>query len=87
MEDIPSVVDCQRSAYQELDPDSLYDIRLYELQFTAFPEGQILAELDGKIVGYATSLIVQLDDDNHRYTYEEITGAATFIVIRVENCG
>ena len=78
MEDVPSVVDCQRSSYQDLDQDTLYDIRLYEMQFTAFPEGQVLAELDSKVVGYATSLIVQLDDDNHRYTYEEITGAATF---------
>src|SRR5690606_17147058 len=35
-------------------------------------------EVDGAIAGYATSLIVQLDDDAHWYTYEEITGGGTF---------
>jgi hypothetical protein len=48
------------------------------MQYAAFPEGQYLAEADGQVVGYATSLIVQLDDDAHWYTYEEITGGGTF---------
>ena len=48
------------------------------MQFAAFPEGQFLAEADGEVIGYATSLIVQLDDDAHSYTYEEITGGGTF---------
>ena len=43
-----------------------------------FPEGQFLAEANGDVIGYATSLIVQLDDDAHWYTYEEITGGGTF---------
>jgi predicted amidohydrolase/GNAT superfamily N-acetyltransferase len=55
-----------------------YTERFYEMQYAAFPEGQILAEADGKIVGYATSIIVQLDDNAHTYTYEEITGGGTF---------
>ncbi len=78
IEDIPAVVACHRAAYPEYPEDAYYTERFYELQFSAFPEGQFLAEIDGVVVGYTTSLIVQLDDQTHTYTYEEITGAGTF---------
>ena len=77
-EDIQAVIDCHRAAYPEYDEDAYYTERYYELQFDAFPEGQMLAESDGRVVGYATSLIVQLEDDAQTYTYEEITGGGTF---------
>ena len=77
-EDIPAVIACHRAAYPEYDESAYYTERFYELQLSAFPEGQVLAELDGEVVGYATSLIVQLEDDAHTYTYEEITGGGTF---------
>ena len=77
-EDIPDIIRCHRAAYPEYPEEAFYDQRFYEMQYEAFPEGQVLAEADGKVVGYATSLIVQLDDDNRPYTYEEITGGGTF---------
>ena len=77
-EDIPGIVIVQKAAYPNFDNDDLCDERIYNMQYTAFPEGQILAELNGKIVGYATSLIVQLDDDSPWYSYSEITGVGTF---------
>jgi predicted amidohydrolase/GNAT superfamily N-acetyltransferase len=77
-EDIPDVIACHRAAYPEYDENAFYTERYYEMQLAAFPEGQVLAELDGTVVGYATSLIVQLEDDAHSYTYEEITGGGTF---------
>lgn len=77
-EDIQSVIDCHRAAYPEYDEDAYYTERYYELQFDAFPEGQMLAEIDGRVVGYATALIVQLEDDAQTYTYDEITGGGTF---------
>lgn len=77
-EDIPAVIECHRAAYPEYDENAYYTERYYELQWSAFPEGQHLAEVDGIVVGYATSLIVQLDDEAHTYTYEEITGGGTF---------
>lgn len=75
-EDIPAIVACHEAAY----PDYVahFDERIHRMQLVAFPEGQILAEKDGRVVGYATSLIVQLEDDAPRYTYMEITGGATF---------
>lgn len=77
-EDIPDVIRCHRAAYPEYPEEAFYDQRFYEMQYEAFPEGQVLAETGGKVIGYATSLIVQLDDDNRPYTYEEITGGGTF---------
>jgi len=75
--DVPAIVECHRAAYSDYPPESLYNDRVYKMQLKAFPEGQFLAELDGKVVGYATTFIVQLDD-TVSYTYSEITGKNTF---------
>lgn len=80
MEDIPELVSCHEQAYDDqfVNPDEdFFDARSLEMQLTAFPEGQFLAEIDGTIVGYASSLLVQLNDDQI-YTYDEMTGAGTF---------
>src|SRR5690606_3804087 len=77
-EDIPSIVECQSAAYPDYSEGGMYDLRTYEMQFAAFPEGQFLAEIDGQVVGYATSLIVQLDEGPHTYEYDELTGSGTF---------
>lgn len=77
-EDIPAVIECHRQTYPEYDENAYYTERYYELQLSTFPEGQVLAELDGIVVGYATALIVQLEDDAQSYTYDEITGGGTF---------
>lgn len=77
-EDLPKVVECQRAAYADYSDSGMYNLRIYEMQFAAFPEGQFLAEVEGRVVGYATSLIVQLDDAPHAYEYEELTGSGTF---------
>lgn len=77
--DISGIVACHRAVYGHLYEEAeLYGRRKYEMQFRAFPEGQFLAELNGQVVGYATSIIVQLDDDDHWYTYRELTGSGTF---------
>jgi predicted amidohydrolase/GNAT superfamily N-acetyltransferase len=77
-EDISGIIACHRAAYPDYEEEMYYTERFYEMQFAAFPEGQFLAELDGTVIGYATALIVQLDDSTHWYTYEEITGGGTF---------
>jgi len=76
--DIPKILGVEKAAYPDFTSDKLCDERNYLMQLEAFPEGQLLAEIDGKVVGYATSLIVQLDDDSPWYAYSEITGMATF---------
>lgn len=76
--DIPQIVKVQREAYPNFALKDLCDERNYHYQLTAFPDGQYLAEADGNIVGYATSLIVQIDDESPWYSYAEITGLGTF---------
>lgn len=78
-DDIPNVLECSRAAYPEyVGRGDDYDRRKYELQYRAFPEGQFLAELDGEVVGFATSFIIQFDDISDNYKYEELTGVGTF---------
>ena len=77
--DIPGIVACHKAVYGDLYEDAeLYGQRKYEFQLSAFPEGQFVAEINGEIVGYTTAVIVQLEDDEHWYTYGEITGSGTF---------
>jgi predicted amidohydrolase/ribosomal protein S18 acetylase RimI-like enzyme len=68
----------QAAAYQGFGPDGLCDQRLLLLQIQAFPEGQLVAVSGGRVVGYAMSLIVTLDDEAPWYSYGEITGEGTF---------
>lgn len=77
-QDILGIVECQQAAYNDLVPSDLCSERHYRMQLQAFPQGQFLVEVDGKIVAYATSLIVQLQEDSHLYSYAEVTGVGTF---------
>ncbi|MEX2369848.1 MAG: GNAT family N-acetyltransferase [Bacteroidales bacterium] len=76
--DIPAIIKIQRQAYPNFSREDLCDERNYLYQIKAFPEGQLLAEVNDAVVGYATSLIVQLDDTSPWYSYSEITGLGTF---------
>ena len=71
--DIPRIVECQNAAYPHIARESLADERKFGMQLAAFPEGQLLAEYKGQVIGYAVSLIVFLDDDSPWYSYDEIT--------------
>ena len=77
IEDIPGVIDCSKETYPDYPPEYIYTQRQYEMQLNAFPAGQFVAIADNKVVGYATSLIVNLEED-FWYTVDEITGAGTF---------
>lgn len=76
--DVNAIYACQRAAYPEIPIEGLCDQRVLRMQLKAFPDGQAVAELDGKIVGYCASLIVSLDDESPWYSYGEITGSGTF---------
>lgn len=75
--DIPAILECHHAAYPDYPSDAYETERSYRMQLEAFPDGQFLAELEGRVIGYTTSLIVQVDDDAW-YTYNEITGVGTF---------
>lgn len=47
-------------------------------QLDVFPEGQLVAELDDRIVGCASSLVILWDEWADEHTWREITAAGTF---------
>ena len=77
-EDVPGIYACQAAAYGAFSESGLCDERQLALQQAAFPEGQLVAVLDGEIVGYAASLIVTIDEESPWFSYAEITGNGTF---------
>lgn len=76
--DIPGLVACQKAAYPDLPPELHFDASMHEKELEAFPEGQFLAEADGRVVGYATAVVIRFDDGLRFRTWEEITGGGTF---------
>ena len=75
VDDIPEIVKLQEESFADLakmgniwHPDELRS------HLNIFPEGQIVAELENKIVGSATSLIVQLNPIYVDHTWKSITG-------------
>lgn len=76
--DVPGIVEVARKAYSNWSARQLANERNYQMQITAFPDGQFVAVKDGKIVGYCSSLIVFLNDDSPWYAHGEITGYGSF---------
>ena len=76
-EDIPEIIECSRATYHDYPEEYIYTERQYEMQFAAFPQGQFVALSGKKIIGYATCMIVSIDDD-FWYDVDELTGAGTF---------
>lgn len=76
--DVPGIYACQAAAYGTDSPAVLCDERLLRMQIETFPAGQLVAVLGKEIVGYATSLIIRMDDESPWYSYAEITGDGTF---------
>ena len=76
-EDIPEIIACSRATYHDYPEEYIFTERHYEMQFAAFPQGQFVAVCGKKIIGYATCMIVSIDDD-FWYDVDELTGAGTF---------
>jgi GNAT superfamily N-acetyltransferase len=55
-----------------------YSLPQLESQRHAFPEGQLVAERDGQVVGAASSLVVQWDDYVLDPTWKSVTGDGYF---------
>ena len=55
-----------------------YSLPQLESQRHAFPEGQLVAERDGEVVGAASSLVVQWDDFLLDPTWKSVTGDGYF---------
>ncbi len=73
--DVDELLKLQDRVYPAIDPwhrDHLAH------QLAIFPEGQLLAEIDGRIVGCASSLVILWDEWADEHTWQEITAKGTF---------
>jgi len=79
-DDIPSLIELNRAAYPVLAEDNCVWNRPHiESHLRVFPEGQLVAVLDGRIVGAASSLIVDLGPNPLRHhTWSGITDSGYF---------
>ena len=73
--DIKTLIELQRRVYPEI-PSWREDLMLHQLNI--FPQGQIVAEIDGELVGAASSLVVLWDEWQVEHTWKEITARGTF---------
>ena len=69
-EDIPELVELSRICFPNMDP---WEPDQLESHINIFPEGQFCVEYDGKIIGAASSLIVDFNEYNDKHTFDEIT--------------
>ena len=75
LEDCAAIRALQRRSSPGVPPWTLQQL---EGQRHAFPEGQLVAEHGGLIVGAMSSLVVQWDDYAVDHTWRSITGEGTF---------
>ncbi len=74
-EDIPALIDLQRRVYPDIPA---WNAERFLGQIETFPQGQVVATLDGRPVGCASSLIVVWDDWASEHSWKEITASGTF---------
>ena len=61
LEDIPQIIECSRATYHDYPEEYIYTERLYEMQFTAFPQGQFVA-----VCGEKNNRVCHLHDCKYR---------------------
>jgi ribosomal protein S18 acetylase RimI-like enzyme len=78
--DIPAILALHRRCFpRESDAGGPWNEKHLRSHLHVFPEGQLIAEKDGKILGAASSLIVSLGRNPLRkHTYDGVTDAGYF---------
>lgn len=73
--DIDRLLQLQRAVYPHIAPWRR-DHMVHQLE--VFPQGQLVAELNGRLVGCASSLVILWDEWAQEHSWTEITAAGTF---------
>ncbi len=73
--DVPVLIELQRRTYQSIAP---WTEEKFASQLRIFPQGQVVAEIDGRLVGAASSLVVLWDEWPVEHSWTSITGSGTF---------
>ncbi len=74
--DFPAIIALTESVYPNSQPWSEAQLASH---LAIFPEGQLVAESDGALVGMAASLIVRWDDYGHDANWRDFTSRGTFV--------
>lgn len=74
-DDIPDLIALQSRVYPYIRP---WIEAKFRHQLEVFPQGQLVVEVDGRLMGCASSLVVDWDEWMGAHTWKEITTAGTF---------
>lgn len=74
-DDIDALTELQARTYPTIRP---WTRAQWESQMAVFPQGQLVAELRGRIVGLAASLVVLWDDYGLDHDWRGVTGGGSF---------
>jgi predicted amidohydrolase/GNAT superfamily N-acetyltransferase len=79
-DDVPALIKLNKKAFPSMAEENVvWSERQLNQHLRTFPEGQMVAECDGKVVGATASLIVTLGTDPYRsHTYSGITDGGYF---------
>jgi len=69
-EDISKVLGMQELSFPGMEP---WQEEHLNSHLTVFPEGQLVAELDGIVIGSCSSLIINFDEYDDRHTWDDVT--------------
>lgn len=77
IEDYQELLEAMKAAYPNWQ-GNYWSLKSLEKLIKQFPEGQIVARADGKVVGCALSIIVNYGKHGDVHNYKQITGNYTF---------
>ncbi|MBD2869799.1 GNAT family N-acetyltransferase [Paenibacillus arenilitoris] len=73
--DFRQLIEVQKASFPPPFPEELlWNAEQLAEHATRFPEGALCAEIDGRLIGSMTGLIVNMDDYGHAHDWETITG-------------
>jgi GNAT superfamily N-acetyltransferase len=75
LEDYAAIRALQREAHPDMAP---WTLKQFESQRHAFPQGQLVAECDGEVVGALGTLVVVWDDYALEHTWKSVTAEGYF---------
>lgn len=74
VEDIDDILALEAASFPGIPPDRYWHPDMLRAHISVFPEGQFVAEREGRIVGSATSLRVPLATALSHHTWRQMTG-------------
>jgi ribosomal protein S18 acetylase RimI-like enzyme len=78
-QDIPKIIELQKESFPSmLEEGSVWGRRHLQSHVEIFPEGQFCVELDNKIIGSSSSLIIKLPTEYEVHTFSQATGNSLF---------